>query len=115
MVESLYYEQGEGEIFVVQESSESSQLIMVTCIDISSLYRGKRGKALLLIEELFKYKHPNLVEIYKYWVIPDELIFVEMECPKVLAQWKTLTKKKMTTDEVLETLEQVISGLNFLH
>jgi len=86
VVESLYYEQGEGEIFVVQESSESSQpMIMVTCIDISSLYKGKRGKALLLIEELFKFKHPNLVEIYKYWVIPDELIFVEMECPKVLA------------------------------
>jgi len=55
------------------------------------------------------------VEIYKYWVIPDELIFVEMECPKVLAQWRTFIKKKTTTDEVLETIEQVISGLNFLH
>lgn len=81
---------------------------MVTCIDICSLYRGKRGKAVLLVEQMVKYKHPNLVEIYKYWVVPDQLIFIEMECPKVLAQWKTYTKKKLTTYEVLDTLEQVV-------
>jgi serine/threonine protein kinase len=38
-----------------------------------------------------------------------------MECPKVLAQWKTYTKRKLSTVEVLDTLEQVVSGLNYLH
>jgi len=28
-----------------------------------------------------------------------------MECPKVLAQWKTYAKRKFTTVEVLDSLE----------
>ena len=55
---------------------------MVTCIDISSLYRGKRGKAILLVEQLARFKHPNIVEILKYWVVPDQLIYIETECPR---------------------------------
>jgi hypothetical protein len=58
---------------------------MVTCIDICSLYRGKRGKALLLVEQLARFRHKNLVDILKYWVVPDQLIFIEMECPKILS------------------------------
>lgn len=78
---------------------------MVTCIDICSLYRGKRGKAVLLVEQLSKFKHYNLVDILKYWVVPDQLIFIEMECPQVLAQWKTFTKRKHTIIETLDVLE----------
>jgi hypothetical protein len=58
---------------------------MVTCVDISTLYRGKRGKALILLEKLTSLKNKNLVEILKYWVIPDKMIFIEMEEPKTLS------------------------------
>ena len=88
---------------------------MVTCIDICSLYRGKRGKALVLVEQLASFKHSNLVDILKYWVVPDQLIFIEMECPKILAQWKTFVKRKLPVHELLDVLEQVITGLDFLH
>jgi len=44
VIESLYFEQGEGEIFIAEDSQGMRR--MVTCVDISSLYRGKRGKAI---------------------------------------------------------------------
>jgi len=88
---------------------------MVTCIDICSLYRGKRGKAILLVEQLASFKHKHLVEILKYWVYPDQLIFIETEAPKNLAQWKTFVKKKITALETLNIFESVVSGLSFLH
>ncbi len=78
---------------------------MVTCIDISSLYKGKRGKAILIVEQLAKLKHENLVDIYDFWMVPDQLIFIEMECPSTLSQWKTYTKRRMGTSEVRETLQ----------
>ncbi len=84
MIESLYFEQGDGEIFVVEDVVGQGKR-MVTCIDICSLYRGKRGKALLLVEQLASLKHSNLVDILKYWIVPDQLIFIEMECPKILS------------------------------
>ena len=42
---------------------------MVICIDISTLYKEKRGKAIDLIEKLSKIKDENLVEIYNWWYI----------------------------------------------
>jgi len=55
------------------------------------------------------------VEIYKYWVIPEELIFIESEAPKYLAQWKTYVKKKFTALEILNIFESIVNGLEFLH
>lgn len=78
---------------------------MVTCIDISSLYKGKRGKAILMVEQLASLRHKNLVDIYDYWMVPEQLIFIEMECPSSLTQWKTFTKRRMITSEVVETLQ----------
>lgn len=44
---------------------------MVTCVDISTLYREKRGKALELIKLISNLKHDCLVHVYKWWHIPD--------------------------------------------
>ena len=44
---------------------------MVISIDISTLYKEKRGKAIDLIEKLSKIKDENLVEIYSWWYIED--------------------------------------------
>jgi hypothetical protein len=48
VIESLYYEINDGEIFIIQD--ENGDKRMVTCIDICSLYKGKKGKAILLVE-----------------------------------------------------------------
>ena len=54
---------------------------MIICIDITTLYKEKRGKAIDLIERLSKIKNENLVEIYNWWYIEDQMIFVEAETP----------------------------------
>jgi hypothetical protein len=76
-VENLYYEVGDGEISIYrgyandydQECEQES--FMVISIDISTLYKEKRGKAIDLIEKLSKIKDENLVEIYSWWYIED--------------------------------------------
>jgi hypothetical protein len=86
-VENLYYEVGDGEISIYrgyandygQECEQES--FMVISIDISTLYKEKRGKAIDLIEKLSKIKDENLVEIYSWWYIEDQVIFVETETP----------------------------------
>ena len=45
MQEVLYYEEGDGEIFSYFDQ-ELKMLKVVTCIDISSLYQEKKGKAI---------------------------------------------------------------------
>jgi len=54
---------------------------MVTCIDIETLYKEKRGAAIDLIQKLSCISHPNLVTISKWWYIQDKILFVEMEAP----------------------------------
>jgi hypothetical protein len=45
------------------------------------LFKEKKKKAVEYLQKLKKIKSQNLVEIYKYWHIPEEVIFVEMEAP----------------------------------
>jgi hypothetical protein len=97
---------------------------MVISIDISTLYKEKRGKAIDLIEKLSAIKDENLVEIYNWWYIEDQVIFVETETPlnihpvgeekviqktpmsKVKAEasksWKTYCKKKFSEEETFD-------------
>lgn len=55
--------------------------MMVICIDISTLYKEKRGKALNLVGTLASIRHENLMMIFNWWYIPDQLIFIECEAP----------------------------------
>lgn len=48
-----------------------NDLIIVTVIDLNTLFKDRWGKAIEMIDKLSKIKHPNLVTIYKYWLIPD--------------------------------------------
>lgn len=80
VVNSLYYDQGDGEIFIAYVEEHKCNR-MVTCVDISTLYPEKRGKSLILIETLARFKHQHLVPILKYWVVEDMLIFIETEVP----------------------------------
>jgi len=100
---------------------------MVTVIDIYTLYKEKRGKALELIDKIARIKHPHLVSIHRWWYIADQAIFIEMETPKnVIGQgslqgvassnidtkaWKTFCKKKFSDQELFVVIKQIASGL----
>ena len=88
---------------------------MVTCIDISTLYQEKRGNAIQMIQTLIGFKHEHLVTIEKYWIVPNYLLFVEMEAPDPVSQWKSFCKQSFTSDEILDVLRQVVTGLEYLH
>ena len=97
MVVSLYFGKGDGEIFVVRDQKTGVDK-MVTCIDISTLYQEKRGSALQMIKTLESFKHPHLAPIERYWIVPDQLIFVEMEAPDPISNWKSFCKQNFTLD-----------------
>ena len=77
---------------------------MVTCIDISTLFKEKRTKALTIVNFLAMVKHPNLPIIYSHYIIEEKLVYMEMEAPQNLSQWKTFCKKKFQVDEMLSIL-----------
>jgi len=97
MVVSLYFGKGDGEIFIVRDQTTGADK-MVTCIDISTLYQEKRGSALQMIKTLESFKHKHLVPIEKYWIVPDSLIFVEMEAPDPITNWKSFCKQNFTLE-----------------
>lgn len=104
LVVSLYFGKGDGEIFLVHDK-ETNINKMVTCIDISTLYQEKRGNAIQMIQTLASFKHNNLVSIDRYWMVPNYLLFVEMEAPDPVSQWKTFCKQNMTYEETLDVLQ----------
>ena len=95
----MYYEKGEGEISIyidpckrnltyqdpnaeyTEETEKYAYMMMVTCIDIETLYRDKRGEAIKIIDLYTQLAHPHLITIYKWWYIKDKVIFVETEAP----------------------------------
>ena len=55
-----------------------------------------------MIKNLESFKHPNLVTIERYWIVPDELIFVEMEAPDPIANWKSFCKQNFSPEQVFD-------------
>jgi serine/threonine protein kinase len=112
--ETLYYEAGDGEIFVYYDSVANMQK-MVTCIDISTLFKEKRAKAITITKFLGQVRHTNVVQIYTHYIVDDKFIYIEMEVPANVSQWKTFCKKKFMADEVFSIIKQIAEGLEFLH
>ncbi len=67
---------------------------MVTCIDISTLFREKRAKAIAITNFLGQVKHPNIVQIHTHRIVDEKFIYIEMEVPENTQHWKTFCKKK---------------------
>lgn len=117
---------------------------MVTVIDIYTLYKEKRGKAIDIVNVISKINHPSLMRIYKWWYIADKCIFIESECPinalqpgsfessfqKSVEQakfidlnaqernraWKTFCKRRFSIEEeMLYALSKVAQALHQLH
>ena len=79
-IENLYFEPGDGEISIYYHHTQPIwngigtkpiRLLMITVIDIYTLYLEKRGKAIELIDRLSKINHPHLTHIEKWWYIND--------------------------------------------
>ena len=51
----LYSEEGDGEILVeTMHPEEGGQLRLISCVDISTLYKDKRNKAIEIAKEYAK-------------------------------------------------------------
>ena len=92
---SLYYGKGDGEIFLVHDEVKNCNK-MITCVDISTLYQEKRGSAIQMIQTLSSFNHEHLVKIEKYWIVPNYLLFVEMEAPDPVSTWKSFCKQNFS-------------------
>jgi hypothetical protein len=63
--EILYFEPNDGEIFIYfDDKAQISK--MVTCIDISTLFKEKKAKAINIANFLGQVRHPNIVQIYSH-------------------------------------------------
>ena len=106
----------------------SERLMMLTVIDITTLFKEKRGKAFDLINKLARVSHYGLTTIYNWWHIQDELIFVEMEAPSLFYKnlpknvsvenqinWKNYCKKKFSNDEMQNIIKSISYGLSLMH
>lgn len=90
---------------------------LITCIDISTLYKEKRQKAIDRAVEYSKLQHPNLLCITEDFELLDNsgtLLFYT-ESPDNIAGWKSYCKKKFTTDEMLCIFRQLCGALGYVH
>jgi serine/threonine protein kinase len=62
------------------------------------------------VQQLAAFKHPHLVEIYKFWTVKDYFIYIEMESSE-----GPLDVTKLTFSKIFDTFSQLLSGINFLH
>lgn len=64
IIDLLYSEEGDGEILVeTLPPKDGGHLRLITCIDISTLYKEKRSKAIEIAKEYSKLNHPNLLSV----------------------------------------------------
>ena len=112
--ETLYYDDGDGEIFIFYDATLGINKVM-TCIDISTLYKEKRGKAIALANFLCQLKHPNLVHIYRHYLVQETLIYIEMEAPSNSSNWKSFCKRSFSDSEVLRVFESLVGAVGYIH
>ncbi|CDW74718.1 phosphatidylinositol-4-phosphate 5- [Stylonychia lemnae] len=112
----LYSEEGDGEI-LVEKSPDQKELQLITCIDISTLYKEKRTKAIDIAKEFQKLQHPNLLSILEEFKLLDNsgTLLFKTEAPDHIAGWKSYCKKKFTTEEMLCIFKQLCRGLSYMH
>ena len=88
---------------------------MVTCIDLSGLFKEKRDKGIAVAAFLSQLKHPNFVYIFSYYIVDDKIIYLEMEAPHKLHTWKTFSKTKFSQEELFSIVRLIAKSLECLH
>ena len=112
--EVLYSEEGDGEITIEVDKS-SNKVKLVTCVDISTLYKEKRSKAMDLAQTFCTLSHRNLVQPISPLHIENNRLYIEMEAPENIGSWKSFCKKRFTTLEILKIFRQMCRALHYLH
>lgn len=112
-VQTLYSEDGDGSIFIETDQYTSTK-VLVTYIDISTLYKEKRAKSIVLAKKYAILSHLNLIDVSKLFVTKKTLYF-EMEAPENTGSWKSFCKRKFTTKDILIIFRQICSALAHLH
>jgi len=93
------------------------QLRLITCVDISTLYKEKRNKAIEIAKEYSKLQHPNILSMISEFELVDNngTLMFYTEAPDHIAGWKSYCKKKFTTDEMLCIFRQLCEALAYIH
>ena len=104
-IQTLYSEDGDGSIYI-ETDPFSNKKTLVTYIDISTLYKEKRAKSIVLAKKYALISHTNLVDISKLYVTKKTLYF-EMEAPENTGSWKSFCKRKFTTKDILVIFRQI--------
>ena len=114
-VEVLYSENNDGEITIEIEPSSALHKL-VTAIDISSLYKEKRNKAIQLAKKFEILYHDYLVSPLCPVIMDGNKLYFQTEAPdNGNSCWKAFCKKKFTTIEMLTVFRQMCSVLHYLH
>lgn len=103
-LQTLYSEEGDGEIYIENMKDKSKKLI--TVVEISTLYKEKRLKSVSLARTYATISHRYLIHVYKLYITKKTLFF-EMEAPENTSSWKSFCKRKFTTLDLLTIFRQV--------
>jgi len=60
-------------------------------------------------------RHPNLVHVYRHYVVDETLIYIEMEAPSTASNWKSFCKRAFTDQEIIKVFEALCGAVEFLH
>lgn len=113
--EVLYSEEGDGEIRIERDPLTGTSKL-VTIVDIGTLYKEKRSKAILMAQTYCKLSHRNIVTPLKECILDEmNFLYFEMEAPENIGQWKSFCKKKFGTDEMLQIFRSLCKALDYLH
>lgn len=114
-VEILYSEQSDGDITIEIEPVNGLRKL-VTAIDISSLYKEKRNKAILLAKKFEQLYHEYLLSPLSPVILDGSKLYFQTEAPENGSTcWKAFCKKKFNTVETLVIFRQMCNVLNYIH
>jgi len=96
---------------------EGGHLRLITCVDISTLYKEKRNKAIEIAKEYQKLQHSNLLCTIRDFELLDnnDTLMFYTEAPDHIAGWKSYCKKKFSSDKMLCIFRQLCEALAYVH
>lgn len=102
---------------MIEYDTDHNKLRLITCIDISTLYKDKRNKAIEMAKEISKLAHPYILNPIQEYELLDNggtLVF-KSEAPDHISGWKSYCKKRLTTEEMLCIFRQLCEALVYVH
>lgn len=60
-------------------------------------------------------KHESLSSIAKFWIVPDQLIFIEMEAVEKISLLTEIDKTNYCLAETIHIFEVIVTAVCFIH